>query len=814
MNFGYGSAGQQLNSYLNSMSYPTDYHKDLMLIRQMYSNSIPYNMLQSSNSSSSNLQVNPLNLAANYSSIYGAGSSGGSGMFSPTSILPTSGGYPTTSTPSLSAGMANYNNPYSSTLSSLMAATASAPSIAQNLSNNLPSFSNLKSGSPSPLNTSSSRSGSHASMDNWKYLNESQMFMNNFMGKSAMSSASPLSTSGGLATSNVNTPPGPNAIKNPLLSKELSMPSSGPVISGSNNLPSIPTSVITKTSAGKDLGITPIGSTNKDVHRTMNSGSNRSSPNNLANNSRLTSIISGPSSTVATTRVNSNPSNSTRSSDSPEPHIIVKNVNAVNQSIRKTPSPANATKSASVNPIKNFNMGIVYPKKTDSGTGATTKYDIQAANILKIAQNQLNTLSVTQTKAGQQTSGRPSPQPNSINVSQNRIAGKSATLTKISNQSDTTVSRVNPTTTAANMIRRQKDIKTRPLVSFASNLPNEVTITPTPKKPSITTTPTSTTNNNQSTSGLTISPVLSTKKPNATYSRLITAPSATVAPVAKATTPSIVSNKPPQLKVLPQQYLLKQNKQTANATTNQKSHPAQLTKTSTVASPVVGNRNNNNNNQLGTLVRQSSVPIITGNLSTSNLSTLRSRQLNNAQSADKAKVPPALVRQNTMPPLKTYPQNVPTTTSSANNQPRIPTTNTTNARTVVNSNNIRNVPVIATVPAVTKTIQSRNSTPSPIRKVGTNTVLMPSLSVMRKVNPATVTATRAIQLQGNNAGGQQQRNIVARTASPTQQGQQRKIIVNSTPIQTNNRQVVANKIAGNNSMVTTTPAGSPVVRRM
>lgn len=148
---------------------------------------------------------------------------------------------------------------------------------------------------------------------------------------------------------------GPNAKKNPMLSKELSIPSLMPTrnpLADALPLPSIPTSVITKSST----------STNATG----------------ASASALNSAASTPSAANSPVDSRQSPNQAQKNDRSfPEKHIIVKNVSTINKSAQETArkSPADLqSKSATGSGISRSitNMGIVYPEKPSEDKARST----------------------------------------------------------------------------------------------------------------------------------------------------------------------------------------------------------------------------------------------------------------------------------------------------------------------------------------------------------------------------------------------------------------------------------------------------------
>lgn len=415
------------NAYLSQMtSYPPGIDKDLMMISQMYNS--PYSSILASSSNPATRNTN-LSSLANYSPMFGQG---GSLYNTASSILPNS----TSPTTPYAAAAALYSSALSSAAAAASTSpyassgiTTTTPSYTNMLSNFLPNFSNAASGISSGSTATPTTSG-RTSQNQTQAENLSRSIEKEMMGY--LTNAS-----------NLSMHPGPNALKNPMLSKELSMPSLVPVSNVSAkdpafNLPSIPTSVITKTSAlPTNLSSTNIRRASPSISPLGNAGlignaHHRTSPNPISSHHRTSPGAIGPlhrtspssinshhrvnttapaarPNTVASTSignrgspaVNIIPSSSNRSSHtaasislgggenrlSPEPHIIVKDVNAINQSV-KSSTPTKPAVNKSPAPIKNINIGIVYPPKKD-----TTAFDLtHNDSILETARNQLNAL--------------------------------------------------------------------------------------------------------------------------------------------------------------------------------------------------------------------------------------------------------------------------------------------------------------------------------------------------------------------------------------------------------------------------------------
>ncbi|KAJ6634055.1 hypothetical protein Bhyg_17754, partial [Pseudolycoriella hygida] len=482
-----------LTSYLQRMGYPSSVEPELLLMSQM-SQMYTYNQ-----PSASAAAYNPLNAMFNASpggssnTLYNTTSANSSYYKSLPSI--------TTSSPT------NYTN--SSAFNGGISPITSSTSAQYNLGRYLPSFAALTGSSNSVSPSASSRLSSSPIASAFPF--------NLYGSSSATPGVQPLATN----------QPGPNAIKNPLLSNLL--PPSNP---NPKDYQSIPTSVITK--AAKDaqratntsVGNTGTVSLNASAVHVSRSGtaatsnvvnimnhqgsthSNHSnsslsktmaipkgSPLTVARASPLSSARGSPS-TVArispssarnspSTSVNfiqptrSSPSESrsivstsrsalestnslsitrttpsmqktsqlplsitlTGNRTSPEPNIIVKDVNAINRTVERKGVPSSSSKTSTAQPIKNFNMGIVYPKAPEKKAFDLSQND----QILNAARNQLNQLNTSR-----------------LNNSMQNNSGKSGI--SLTHQPNRTANR-------------------QVITTKGPNLPtNEVTITPTTKR--------------------------------------------------------------------------------------------------------------------------------------------------------------------------------------------------------------------------------------------------------------------------------------------------------------------------------------------
>ncbi|XP_037038304.1 transcriptional regulator ATRX-like isoform X2 [Bradysia coprophila] len=493
-------------AYLQRMGYTgvsnvTGVEQELMLMSQMYSQfnqsggTSAYGPLSSYFNSPSSSSTNPLYNSAGASNNY---------------YKSTTNSTSTTSSPT------SYSNISSSVFNGLNQLTSSSSSaVAQyNLARYMPSYSGNPSYSPFNMYPTSASA-----------------------------------TSTNAAQSLATNQPGPNAIKNPLLSNLLP-----PSTSITKDSFSIPTSVITKASkdvqrAAANTSIGPVSSLSSislssntsqshqktSTHSSLSNSlkgnqlmvarasplsSARSSPLSSARVSPLSSARASPLSSARASPLSSarisplssaraSPSIASRSSPSinrtsadgtsslsisrtsatahknshnnaslgplsitlasnrtsPEPNLIVKDVSAINRSMeRKT---ATTTSKAPAQPIKNFNMGIVYPKAPEKKAFDLSQND----SLLKAAKSQL------QQNARPEPQNRislpPSPSRTANRLSVNRIHNLKSgtrTATTTTRAMDTNVSSSSLTSIAKNHLS-------------SPNLPtNEVTITPT-KRP-------------------------------------------------------------------------------------------------------------------------------------------------------------------------------------------------------------------------------------------------------------------------------------------------------------------------------------------
>lgn len=753
---GYPNPANYLNS-LSALTYPAysqNLEKDYLRMQQMYGGS-PYTSLLASTASAARLTQAEMNALSSYPLF---GPSGGSIYNSP-SVMPTS----TSTSPFPSINSANiyssattspnYGNPTTST-----AARSQQQQQQQNmmasLTNYLPSFSNLKAGqggaaalAAAGSSSSTGNKSSRFEMDNWQFMNPAASMYN---AQNSMSGISSLSGIGNKSSTDKPTTsaaaaalqPGPNAIRNPLLSKELSMPSSGPVISASPiAIPSIPTSVITKTS-NLSAATGGSGATNSNISPRVPLNVNQSSPNSASlsrHNISPQSTTHRNSPIVIANANNTISITGTSSRTSPEPHLIVKNVNDINMSLKKAASSSAVSSVAS-----SSNMGIVYPKKADPN-----KFDLsQNAKILKAAQSQLNSLSVTAAKgyttipAVTSTIGRTTS--SSTVQATSRLAQQRNINDKYRIISNSPTNRSTPvTTTVQGANNLTTTIIRRPPVDATSKISvptSEVTITPTGKKlvtqNSLTIRPVG-----QSST----SPVTNAKQPMATYSLV----NKTNPPTP--TTPRTQNNK----KVLPPQ-MLKQQPQKFGA-------KKQIHSNATISVVSASNVT-----QIGssTLTRQNTSPILTGNIN-----SIRGRMINNTVTANLESVNgtklnqrsvPTLVRQNTVPALKSFAAGSPAAGSA---RVTVRTVGSTNSTTTGN-----------TLPTTSKIVPT-GRTPNQISNRGVNqtagaSTVLPNVgqsSVLRTTPQKALSATvgRVTPQQTTGSVQQTQRNLIR--AVPTNQ---------------------------------------------
>lgn len=437
-----------------------------------------------------------------------------------------------------------FNSPSSSSTNALYNAANSnyfkSTTNTTNTTTSPPSYSDIASSVFNGLNQMTSSSSSAVA---------AQYNLGRLMQSYSGSSSYPFNLYPSAATSTNTAQPGPNAIKNPLLSNLLP-----PSTSITKDSFSIPTSVITKASkdvqrAAPNTSINPVSSLSSismspstsqinqktSTHSSLSTSSKgnsltvarasplsnaRSSPLSNARGSPLSSARASPLSSArvsplsGTSSARASPSIVSRSSPSinrpsvegtnslsisrssttahksnhnnttslvplsitlssnrtsPEPNIIVKDVNAINKTIARKAAPSKAP----AQPIRNFNMGIVYPKVPEKKAFDLSQND----QLLKAAKNQLQ-----QNAARLEPQNRISlpPSPSSRNANRlpvNRIPNVKTGVRPAATTTATT------TTTSRAMDRSVSSSSLTSIVKnhlSSPNLPtNEVTITPT-----------------------------------------------------------------------------------------------------------------------------------------------------------------------------------------------------------------------------------------------------------------------------------------------------------------------------------------------
>lgn len=505
---------------LNGSMYQTGVEQELLLMSQMYSQMNPsggstgYGPLGAMfNSPSSGTTTNP----------YGSTSTNGNYFKSNLSPITTSS--PSSSYTNIPSNVFTGITPLPSSSSSAAAAAAAQ----YNLSRYMPSYSTLTGTSNQASLSASSRPSSSPNAAAFPY---------HLYGSTATANNNTTTSAQQLATNQ----PGPNAIKNPLLSNLLP-----PSTSITKDSFSIPTSVITKatskdvqrvsnTSIGNHNSRVSLSPTSIQVSRsgtpnvmnptsqshqssahssssstynkpmTTSKGSSlmaaraspllsaRGSPSMSARSSPSVNIASIPRSSpsearssVSISRTGLDVPNSlsiTRTStgtakqmpmsitlagsrNSPESNIIVKDVSAINRTVdRKSATPA-SSKTSTAQPIKNSNMGIVYPKTLpEKKTGELSPKE----QLMKAAHNQLKQIH----------SGRTN------NATQNRISlGHPTNRTASSRPVMTAINRISNVKSGNRSIDSNVSSSLSSSLSTAKshsspNLPtNEVTITPT-----------------------------------------------------------------------------------------------------------------------------------------------------------------------------------------------------------------------------------------------------------------------------------------------------------------------------------------------
>lgn len=177
------------------------------------------------------------------------------------------------------------------------------------------------------------------------------------------------------------------------------------------------------------------------------------------------------------------------SRNSPEPNIIVKDVTAINRTVERKSATNAATSKPPTQPIKNFNMGIVYPKPPEKKSEFS-----QNEKLLKAAHNQMQQLNTAKQRISlPQSPSRTVTRPVMTSINRTNNA-KSGTRTIDAN---------NSTSSLASAAKSH----------ISPNLPtNEVTITPTKRLQRVTL-PMSAINTHKLSSSSTITPSISQKQP-------------------------------------------------------------------------------------------------------------------------------------------------------------------------------------------------------------------------------------------------------------------------------------------------------------
>lgn len=369
----YALTNPQLGAYLNQLAAYSTPSLDLEaeFLRQMYA---PY---------------------AGYNNLYGAGgtSPAASNMYGNSALLPSSP--PSVSSPSpgmafnalnnrnlmqpnqsTSSSLFGHGSNYLSTTgqSSLLGAASSTKSAYNAMMSNpaMQMYFNAYAGGNSggslttvPTTTTVSKSTNPATsapsasiFDAFPYFHQSSLLGTN--SGTSSSSNSPLSTT---AVTQAPTQQGPNAKKNPMLSKELSIPSLMPTRNPFDplNSPSIPTSVITKSGVNTSSTTAPSPTV---ATTTVSTFASKSISSPTVNSPTISASIPN------TSKENKDTTENQKSS--PEPHIIVKNVNAINKSVTQKKSTEGSEKptetSSSIQQRAITNMGIVYPDRNRMDT--------------------------------------------------------------------------------------------------------------------------------------------------------------------------------------------------------------------------------------------------------------------------------------------------------------------------------------------------------------------------------------------------------------------------------------------------------------
>lgn len=322
-NFGssYAPNSSMLNSYYSQMPYSADF------MRMYESLFYPYSNASTSSS------------AANQKNLYG--SVNNSLMTSPPSPLsPSSSSNSIRNLLHMNASIGSYNatnNPYMPSLPSLPPSTSTSKNYTSSMMNNNAAMqmylNSFQSGSMSGSNTLSGTSKSTVMAPSYDSP------LHSYLQQFGLLGSAPTTTSSSVSSSNSNSGT-VNSVtqRNPMLSKELSMPSvtpARPPNMESLNLSANQTSVITKST------------TNSNTQRNSNISNSSTMPITAATstiNSTLISTTTKPSAVTSTS--SSSNANKKDNNSSGEPQISVKNINSINKSFVQParlsiPSPVN-----------------------------------------------------------------------------------------------------------------------------------------------------------------------------------------------------------------------------------------------------------------------------------------------------------------------------------------------------------------------------------------------------------------------------------------------------------------------------------------
>lgn len=843
--YGYPNSAAMMNSFLSSMSpYGTTaaMEKEIALLSQMYNS--PY-----ANLLATTARGGPSSTPYPYSSPYSSGilpqmssSTGGPPPYTPTTTGSVSGSNfamnpynPSNQHQNLMANMNNYLPQFNKSPNALPPLPANMPG--PSTSTPAPSYR--------PLHQTSALRD--IDKDVWSYLTSaSNMYAKDDL-LGGGNATGPMNFSSGASVA-----PGPNAMKNPLLFKELTIPCAEPVPSGSSGhiLPSIPTSVITSVGSSKESPKPPTtpqsqvakpnqiqsntmpimttstgatsassvnvtGAVNKDLVRTVASSANqnRRSPLTTKSPASLLSPTQGPSSPAVislTSTTTGGPQTS------PEPHIIVKNVNAINQSIKsvstamnKTPSqPQTATKPPT-QPVKNFNMGIVYPanKKTTA-----KPFELNDNNtILRAAKAQLNALTATK----------------GLNISNTtNIKGTLPTIatSNLGTNQSTPVSSVNLPNKNNRVFARSAVANTSP-VAGASKVVRRPLGSDPPPGPKLNEARTTIDPKRWTTQGgLTISPVTTTS------------PMTFKATPMKTTTQATTTPGKANIYTMAAQNLLKNN--------TTKPSPVSVTpmRQPTKTNPAISSTPNST----AMLVRQNTAPTFTtGQTRFNNViqSTNNGTTIIRQPVQQKGRPVPPLVRQNTTPMISTTTQPAGQANIKTLTNPSQPTPGTSNTPTIMNRNvTVRRVnqtaaaPGKATVvttnaqftptpstfgasPTVAKPIRNQQPTMSAIQRITGN---QPQAKQATAVRSGVVTTPNRATVTARLPMRQASINTATRTPVNGSEGVVRRIVIGSGAgsavagrpsgnFAANSTNVVQQQQQQRVGMVRATGAGGPIV---